>query len=444
MATALAALNVPNRAKPASYSNWISSDFHFLITAVSQSREKHQPGETSFDFWNRVATMFASLGSAHGRPQDIVNLDTTELRRIFYDCMRSARQVSNYEAWRASVGGGSVRQWWDLDISQRQKFLSGGPILSQHLVVRLLDYFQKYSQSPIAKYRDRDVQDGSSLADTRAFQSQQQTAISMINPTPVSSNAESPVNRPKDIVQPVLVGSSQSAGDIAPADYIPAGSAQGPTPPPDGDERPMAKRPRLDMTSKDTPISRLSKLQSPRITAMPLEPGSDVAQVGAGPSKVQPTSAPSVTAAQEEVTVPNLVSGNHGVTATGDPRLASPSLPVEMSRTSSGQSAKCITPTPGSTVLKQSSIPPGGLQEAYLDIRRKDFALRRSRQDRLFNRLQDIIKENQIDPDSLGLSLGAWMAYARAVWASAEEHEIHAEEEFVNRLQIEDEESRKK
>ncbi|KAJ8102475.1 hypothetical protein POJ06DRAFT_244729 [Lipomyces tetrasporus] len=442
MATALVRI-VPNRAKPASYSNWISSDFHFLITAVSQSRENHQPGESSFDFWNRVATMFARLGSAHGRPQEIVNIDTTELRRIFYDCMRSARQVSDYEVWRASVGG-SVKQWWELDISQRQKFLSGGPILNEHLVVRLLDYFQKYSRSPMAKYRDKDVQDGSSSVDPRALQLQQHTSVSMINPTPVSSNAESPANRPKDIVQPVLVGSNQSTGEIATTDYISEDSAQGPTPPPDVDEQQMAKRRRLDTTSKDTPISRVSNLQSPTITALPLEPGSEVAQVGAGPSTVQPTSAASVTAAQQEVTVPDLVSGSHGVTTTRDPLSASQSLPVEMIRTSSGQSAKCATPTLGSMALKQTGLPPGGLKEAYLDIRRKDFALRHGRQDRLLNRLQNIIKENEIDPDTLGLSLEAWMAYARAVWASAEEHEIHAEEEFVNRLQIEDEESRKK
>ncbi|KAK9355535.1 hypothetical protein V1523DRAFT_404993 [Lipomyces doorenjongii] len=436
MTTAAPASRGQDAANHASLTGWISSDFHFLITAVLQSRATLQPGESSSDFWQRVVTLFARLGNAHGRPQEIVNLEMVELRRIFYDCMKSARQVNEYEIWRASVAGTAPPQWWDLDISTRQRFLKGGPLLSKNVVARLLDYYQQYSQFSVVKPR---VKNNKSSIDGGAQHLPQQTSVS--NPTVASST-----NWPKDIVQPVLEAASQSTEEVAPDQSIWTGSTQGPTPSSEVDERPMAKRPRLDAASKDTTISQLSLVQSTETLTLPLEISSDVVEVRSMRSTSSPTRTQSGSTAHQENAVPNFTSANLGATAIQERmyRPASQIQPVELTPSSSGLSNRSPSQIPVPTVLKASSAAPGGLTEAYLDIRRKDLALRRRHQDRLLQNLQNVITDNQIDPGTLGLSLQAWMAYARAVWAAGEEQEIQAEEEFVNKLLAEDEDGRTK
>ncbi|KAK9384690.1 hypothetical protein V1515DRAFT_610625 [Lipomyces mesembrius] len=431
MTTAAPASRGQDSANHASLTGWISSDFHFLITAVLQSRATLQPGESSPDFWQRVVTLFARLGNAHGRPPEIVNLEMMELRRIFYDCMKSARRVNEYEIWRASVAGTAPPHWWDLDIHTRQKFLRGGPLLNKNVVARLLDYYQQYSQFSVAKPLVNVVQDNKSSIDAL------QTSIS--NPTVASST-----NRPKDIVQPVLEAASQSTGEVAPDQSIQTGATQGPTTSSEVDERPMAKRPRLDVGSKDSMISQLSLVQSTVTVALPLETSSDIVEVSSMRSTSSPTRTRSASTAHQEIAV--LCSRNLGKTAipVSISRAASPMQPVELTPSSSGLSNRSPSQVPVPTVLKASGAPPDGLTEAYLDIRRKDLALRRSHQDRLLQNLQNIITDNQIDPGTLGLSLQAWMAYARAVWAAGEEQEIQAEEEFVNKLLAEDEDGRTK
>ncbi|KAK9315616.1 hypothetical protein V1524DRAFT_429361 [Lipomyces starkeyi] len=430
MATAVPASSGQDSASHASWTGWISSDFHFLITAVLQSRATLQPGQSSSDFWQHVVTLFARLGNAHGRPQEIVNLEKKELRRIFYDCMKSARQVNEYEIWRASVAGTTPPHWWDLDISMRQKFLKGGPFLSKNVVARLLDYFQQYSQFSAAKPRVKVVQGDKSSIDASAHDLPQQTSVS--NPTVPSSS-----NRPKDIVQPVLEAASQSTGEVVPGQTIRRGSTQDPTPPSNVDERPIAKRPRLDVASKDTKVSAVT---------LSLEPSSDVVEVSAMRSTASPTPTQSAPTAHQEIAVPDFTSVSLGATATQEPiyRTASPLQPVELTPSSLGLANRSASQIPGPTVLKTSGAQPGGLTEAYLDIRRKDLASRRSHQDKLLQKLQNIITDNQVDPGTLGLSLQAWMAYARAVWTAGEEQEIQAEEEFVNKLLAEDEDGRKK
>ncbi|KAK9375256.1 uncharacterized protein V1513DRAFT_443248 [Lipomyces chichibuensis] len=416
-----------------SLTNWISADFHFLITAVLQARATLQPGESSSDFWQHVLTVFARLGNGHGRPQEIVNLGKKELRRIFYDCMKSARQVNEYEKWRSSVAGTAPPYWWDLDISTRQKFLRGGPLLSKNVVDRLLDYFQRYAQSSVAKTRGEVVQDNKSSIDARAQDLPQQTSVA--NPTVPSST-----NRTKDIVQPVLESASQSTGEVVPDQTIRRGSIQDPTPPSDVDERPMTKRSRLDVASKDTMSSQLSLVQSAEIVTLPLEPSSNVVEVSTMQSTASPTRARSASMVHQEIAAPM----DLGATAIQEPiyRTASPLQPVELTSPSSGLSNRSASQIPVPTVLKASGAPPGGLTEAYLDIRRRDLALRRSHQDRLLQSLQYVIADNQIDPGTLGLSLQAWMAYARAVWAAGEEQEGQDEEEFVKKLLAEDEDGR--
>ncbi|KAK9329642.1 hypothetical protein V1520DRAFT_342674 [Lipomyces starkeyi] len=439
MATAVPASSGQDSASHASWTGWMSSDFHFLITAVLQSRATLQPGQSSSDFWQHVVTLFARLGNAHGRPQEIVNLEQKELRRIFYDCMKSARQVNEYEIWRASVAGTTPPHWWDLDISMRQKFLKGGPFLSKNVVARLLDYFQQYSQFSAAKPRVKVVQGDKSSSDARAQDLPQQTSVS--NPTAASS-----ANRPKDIVQPVLDAASQSTGEFAPDQTIRRGSTQGRTPPSNVDERPIAKRPRLDVASKDTKIPQLSLVRSTAAVTLPLEPSSDVVEVSTTRLTASPTRTQFASTAHQEIAVPNFTSVNLGATATQEPiyRTASPLQTVELTPSSLGLSNRSASQIPGPTVLKASGAPPGGLTEAYLDNRCKDLASRRSNQDRLLQQLQNIITDNQVDPGTLGLSLQAWMAYARAVWTAGEEQEIQAEEEFVKKLLAEDADGRKK
>ncbi|KAK9362092.1 hypothetical protein V1504DRAFT_449500 [Lipomyces starkeyi] len=435
MATAVPASSGQDSASHASWTGWISSDFHFLITAVLQSRATLQPGQSSSDFWQHVVTLFARLGNAHGRPQEIVNLEKKELRRIFYDCMKSARQVNEYEIWRASVTGTTPPHWWDLDISMRQKFLKGGPFLSKNVVARLLDYFQQYSQFSAAKPRVKVFQGDKSSIDARTHDLPQQTSVS--NPTVPSS-----ANGPKDIVQPVLEAASQSTGEVVPDQTIRRGSIQGPTPPSNVDERPIAKRPRLDVASKDMKFS----VRSTATVTLPLEPSGDVVEVSTMRSTASPTRTKSASTAHQEIALPDFTSVDLGVTATQEPifRTASPFQPVELTPSSLGLSNRSASQIPGPTVLIASGASPGGLTETFLDIRRKDLASRRSHQEMLLQKLQNIITDNQVDPGTLGLSLQAWMAYARAVWTAREEQEIQAEEEFLNKLLAEDEDGRKK